>query len=99
VVWGVLKAHDVMADFKKHGYKHHPVIASELVKFLAVNTSFELLEKMTTKVAVLESEISELKKANAGALKASNTASNNADLFKKQGEVLAKRILALENKR
>jgi hypothetical protein len=48
VVWGVLKAHDVMAAFKKHGYKHHPAIASELVKFLAVNTSFVLLEKITT---------------------------------------------------
>jgi hypothetical protein len=45
-----------MADFKKHGYKHHPAIASELVKFLVINTSFELLEKMTTKVAVLELE-------------------------------------------
>jgi hypothetical protein len=61
VIWGVLKAHDVMADFKKHGYKHHPAIASELVKFLAVNTSFELLEKMTAKVSVLELDVSELK--------------------------------------
>jgi hypothetical protein len=44
VVWGVLKAHDVMADFKKHGFKHHPAITSKLVKFLAVNTSFEIIE-------------------------------------------------------
>jgi hypothetical protein len=36
---------------------------------------------------------------NAGTLKAYNTASNNADSFKKQGEVLAKRISALENKK
>jgi hypothetical protein len=55
LVWGVLKAHDVMANFKKHGYKHHPAIASKLVKFLAVNMSFELLEKMTTKVGIMES--------------------------------------------
>jgi hypothetical protein len=88
-----------MADFKKHGYKHHPAIASELVKFLAVNTSFEVLEKMTTKVAVLETEISDLKKAAAGALKASNTASNNADVSKKLGETLTKQITSLENKK
>jgi hypothetical protein len=62
VLWGVLKAHDVMAGFKNHGYKHHPAIASKLVKFLAVNTSFEVLEKMTTKLAVMEVGISELKK-------------------------------------
>jgi hypothetical protein len=48
----------------------------------------------------MESKISELKKANAGALKASNTASNNhADSFKKQGEALTKKILALQNKK
>jgi hypothetical protein len=40
-----------------------------------------------------------LKKASAGALKASNTASNNADSFKKQDKVLAKWISALENKK
>ena len=99
VIWGVLKAHDVMADFKKHGYKHHPAIASELVKFLAVNTSFELLEKMSGKVTVMEAEISELKKAAAGALKALNTASNNADVFKKLGKTLTKRVTPLENKK
>jgi hypothetical protein len=87
-VWGILKAHDVMADFKKHSYKHHPAIASQLVKFPAVNTSFELLEKMTAKVAVLETEIAELKKSSLGATKASAIASNSADSFKKLGETL-----------
>jgi hypothetical protein len=48
-VWGVLKEHDVMADFKKHGSKHHPTIASEMVKFSAVNTSFELLRSWNPK--------------------------------------------------
>jgi hypothetical protein len=63
-----------------------------------VNTSFELLEKMTAKVAVLETEIAELKKSSSGVTKASATASNNADLFKKLGEKLLRQILALENK-
>jgi hypothetical protein len=55
-----------------------------------VNTSFEVLEKMTGKVATLESEILELKKTAAGALKAANMASNTADGFKKLGKMLAK---------
>jgi hypothetical protein len=99
VIWGVLKAHDVMADFKKHGYKHHPAIASELVKFLAVNTSFELLEKMTAKVSVLESDVSELKKVAAGAVKAASTAGNSADALKLVTAGLAKRLTTLESKK
>jgi hypothetical protein len=99
VIWGVLKAHDVMADFKKHGYKHHPAIASELVKFLAVNTSFELLERMTAKVAVLESDVSELKKVASGAVKAASTAGNSADSFKLLSAGLAKRLTTLEAKK
>lgn len=56
---GILKAHDFMTNFKKHGYKHHPAIVSELVKFLAVNTSFDQLEKMmTNEVATMEFKIS-----------------------------------------
>jgi hypothetical protein len=99
VIWEVLKAHDVMADFKKHGYKHHPAIASELVKFLAVNTSFELLEKMTTKVSVLESDVSELKKVAAGAVKAASTAGNGADALKLVAAGLAKQLTTLESKK
>jgi hypothetical protein len=41
VILVVLKVPDVLADFKKHRYKHHPTIASELLKFLAVNTSLD----------------------------------------------------------
>jgi hypothetical protein len=99
VVWGILKAHEIMADFKKHGYRHHPSIASELVKCLAVNTSFELLRKMMTKAATMESEILDLKRAGTGATKASPTTSNKADSLKKLVEILAKQVAALESKK
>jgi hypothetical protein len=79
VVWGVLKAHDATADFKKHGFKHHPAIASELVKFLAVNTSFEIIERLETKVTTMEKDIAELKKSVAGAVKSAGTVSNTGD--------------------
>jgi hypothetical protein len=98
VIWGVLKAHDIMADFKKHGYKHHPAIASELVKFLTINTSFELLKQMSLKVTTMERGISELKKSMAGALKVANTASNTSNLNKKSGNALQVRAAKLEKK-
>ncbi len=37
--WAVLKSHDVMASYKRLNFKNHPLIATELVKFLAINTS------------------------------------------------------------
>jgi hypothetical protein len=82
VVWRVLKAHDTMADFKKHGFKHHPVTASELVKFLAINTSFKIIEHLETKVTNMDKDITELKKVVARAVKATGMASNTADSFK-----------------
>jgi hypothetical protein len=98
VVWGVLKAHDVMADFKKHGFKHHPAIASELVKFLAVNTSFEIIERLESKVITMEKDIAELKKAAAGAVKAAGTAGNTADSFKPAITKIDARVAKLEKK-
>jgi hypothetical protein len=98
VVWGVLKAHDVMANFKKHGFKHHPAIASELVKFLAVNTSFEIIERLETKVTTMEKDIAELKKAVAGAVKLAGTASNTGDSFKATTTKLDARVAKLEKK-
>jgi hypothetical protein len=43
-------------------------------------------------------KVLELKKSSAGAIKATNTVSNNGDAFKKLGEALTKHIVALEKK-
>jgi hypothetical protein len=45
IFWVVLKRHDVMASYKRLNFKNHPSIATELVKFLAINTSFEAIDK------------------------------------------------------
>jgi hypothetical protein len=96
IVWAVLKAHDVMADYKRLSFKNHPSVATELVKFLAINTSFESIEKLVTQTKDLEAAVSELKRQVVAAVKKSDSSANKADEVKKQCDLLAKRVAKLE---
>ncbi len=66
---------------------------------MAVDTSFVFLEKRTAKVAVFETDVSELKKVASGAVKAASTAGNSAGSFKLLSAGLAKRLTTLEAKK
>jgi hypothetical protein len=96
ICWAVLKSHDVMADYKRLNFKNHPSIATELVKFLAINTSFEAIDKVTAKAAWLEIEVLDFKKQLAAASKAASTASNKSDELKLVVAALAKRVGAVD---
>jgi hypothetical protein len=96
ILWSVLKAHDVMARYKRHNYKDDPTVSSELVKFLAVNTGYEVLDVLTTKMSAMEADVASLKKDVAAANKASASASNKADEGKKALDLLVKRVTKLE---
>jgi capsule polysaccharide export protein KpsE/RkpR len=73
----------MMGEYKRLNFKNHPSISTELVKFLAINTSFEAIEKLTAKVAALETETSDAKKQLSAAVKAVSSAGNRADEAKK----------------
>jgi hypothetical protein len=96
IFWAVIKAHDIMARYKRHSYKDDPTISSELVKFMAVNTGFEALEVLVAKVSAMESDVSAMKKEVAASTKASHSAANKADEVKKVCDLLVKRIVKLE---
>jgi hypothetical protein len=98
IFWSVLKSHDVMASYKRLNFKNHPSIATELVKFLAINTSFEAIEKLTCKATVLELEIADFKKKVNEAVKTASSAANKSDESKKQTDLLSKRLSKLEEK-
>ena len=51
-----------MTFYKRLNFKNHPLIATELVKFLAINISFKSIDKVTTKVAYIELEVLDYKK-------------------------------------
>jgi hypothetical protein len=69
IFWAILKSHYVMTLFKCLNLKNHPSIATKLVKFLAINTSFEAMEKLTVKAVHLEAEIVDFKKQLGALLK------------------------------
>jgi hypothetical protein len=96
IIWSVLKAHDIMARYKRHNYKDDPTVSSELVKFLAVNTGYEALDILTGKMASMETDVAAMKKDVAAAIKAASSAANKADEGKKVYDLLAKRVAKLE---
>jgi hypothetical protein len=99
IFWSVLKAHDIMARYKRNSYKDNPTVSSELVKFMAVNTGFDALDALTLKVATMESESAASKKESQNASKAASTAGNKVDEMKKALDLLQKRVLKLETKK
>jgi hypothetical protein len=96
ILWAVLRSQDVMARYKRNGFKDDPTVSAELVKFMAVNTGFEALEVMVSKVKAMEAELSTTKKENVIAVKAASSAANKADELKKVVDLLIKRVVKLE---
>jgi hypothetical protein len=88
-----------MASYKRLNFKNHPSIATELVKFLAINTSFEAIDLLLIKSAALEVEAADLKKQVAAAVKSASSASNKANELKLKLDNVLKRLLTLENKK
>jgi hypothetical protein len=98
IFWAVLRSHDVTASYKRLNFKNHPSIATELVKFLAINTSFEAIYRVTFKAAYLELEVLDYKKQIAAAVKSAASAANKADKAKKANDLITKRLTKLEDK-
>jgi hypothetical protein len=98
IVWAVSKNNDVMGTFKRLNYKNHPSIANELVKFLAINTNFEAIEKLTNKTGYLELEIVDFKKQLRISVKSTALAANKADEANKENYLLSKQVIKLEEK-
>ena len=78
------------------GFADLDIVASELVKFMLTNTSYDSIDSMTVKLAELEKLSSELKSSVKGAGTAATTLSNNLDNLKKQYTGLEKRVKKLE---
>jgi hypothetical protein len=96
--WATLKSLDVMARIRKYNFKDDPVVSSELVKFLTVNTGFEVVEQLASKMKTLEESNKELSiKANSNVKTATNAATKVAELTKSLA-MLEKRVKDLEKK-
>ena len=49
VFYNTLKSLDVMAKISALNFSNHPAVSTELVKFLSLNTSVEVVNKLTEK--------------------------------------------------
>jgi hypothetical protein len=97
--WATLQSLDIMAGIKANQYQNDPVVSSELVKFLAINTSFEVIDSLQKTVSDLETKLSAASKLIHISDKAAQSASNKSDEMKRMYDALTKRITTLENKK
>ena len=88
-----------MAEMVNLEFRDSPIVASELVKFLALNTGFYALKSLVNSNAALKIEVVALSKAVAGNTKAVTTAANSADTSEKQVEAFNKHLVKLETKK
>jgi hypothetical protein len=98
IFWATFRSLDLRLGFKSTGFDNVHIVSSELVKMLLVNTGYESISVLETKVSQLEVQNLELQKTAKNAEKSSVTSSNKADELKKLCESLVKRITKIESR-
>ena len=98
-LWESFKCHDMMAStYVEHQFENHPAISTEYMKFLATNSGFEKVEKMSVQMTALSDKplrsSKDVKKALA---KADTVSTKNAELLREMTEMKA-RLKKLEAK-
>ena len=92
ILWSCCRTHDVMAFYMKHKFENHPAISAEYIKFLAMNSGSEKVEKLTVQVKELLVEVKTVKEeAKKAAAKATAASSKTADLTQELA-ALAKKV-------
>jgi len=90
---------DLMAKIDVLEFKNSPVVTAELAKFLALNSSFEAVEKLQSSVTGITDNVSKALKEVTAASKTANTVGNTVDTLKGDLKGLIKRVKTLEGGR
>jgi hypothetical protein len=98
IFWANLRSLDIGLGFKRTGLENLHIVSSELVKFLLVNTGYESISGLESKVKLLESQSSDLQKLAKNAEKSALSAANKSDELKKVVEAMGKRLAKVEAK-
>ena len=99
IFYSVLRSLDVMGEIAALDYRDSPVVSTELVKFLSLNTSVEAVEKLEKQSEVFNTSIKDLTKDVSATTKSNHSIGNKTDELKKVVETLKKRIEKIENKK
>ena len=87
-LWASFKCHDVMDTYIEHQFENHPAISTEYVKFLATNSGFEKVEKMSVQMTALSDKVSRSSEdVNKALAKADTASTKNAELLREMAEM------------
>ena len=98
VFYSVLQSLDVMTDIAAVDYCDSPIVSTELVKFLSLNTAIDAVDKLEEKSADYAINIKQLNKDSNTTKTAVNSVGNRTDELKKVVENINKRVEKLERK-
>ena len=99
LVWASFKTHDIMTSYVDKHFENHPAISTEYVKFLATNSGFEKVEKLSGLVDTLTEKLTKtMEDAKKAASKADNASMKLTDALREVA-ALTKRVKSLEDKR
>jgi hypothetical protein len=73
LLWSAFKTHDAMTEFEDKNFEDHPSISSEYVKFLAMNSGFEAVELVSSKLKIIQDQVKDMQ---TGVKQADKTAEN-----------------------
>ena len=96
VFYCVLQSLDMMTEIAAVDYRDSPVVSTELVKFLSLNTAIDSVDKLEEQSADHSINLNQLNKDNNTTKTAINSVGNKTDEIKKMIENIKKRIDKLE---
>jgi hypothetical protein len=92
LLWACFRTHDVMETYMDANFENHPAVSAEYVKFLALNSGFDKVEKLETMVVALKAQADTATKDAAKARSIADGAASAATATTKAVADLAKRV-------
>ena len=96
IFYSLLKSLDVMSKIQALDYRDSPVVSTELVRFLTLNTSVEAIDRLEEQYESLVENVKQITKDMVQASKAVSSVGNKGDELKRAVDSIRKRVEKLE---
>ena len=87
-----MKSLDVISEIKALDYRDSPVVSTELIKFLSLNTSVEVVDRLEAQSESLVENVKQITKDMVLASKAVSSVGNKGDELKRAVDSIRKRV-------
>ena len=78
-LWSVIQTHGKMKEYLKVGFKNHPSVSSEYVRFLIQNASVGKVDRLETQVTSMRDRVQTEDEVTSSVLRKGETTLNLAD--------------------